>query len=216
MTDDGAITPHSTAKGMFSSSVTPDGGTLARQSQEMTLTQTDLKLEHQPSSEDSELRRKRNEYEEMIPTAKINHEQMVDMQKLARMAAEEFASLANDNERYFKENATLKMQLAEMRVDKGRVEEELNRYKSMHETDADMEGDIDVLKSEAAKWEMEKSLLIQQIAELKTATDDTVGHSKGVDSLGLLNGGTPLKLKPQISADTDQFMKEQLALATRY
>merc|ERR1712130_887609 len=78
-----------------------------------------------------------------------------------------------------------------------------------------MEGDIDVLKSEAAKWEMEKSLLIQQIAELKTATDDTVGHSKGVDSLGLLNGGTPLKLKPQISADTDQFMKEQLALATR-
>ena len=156
---------------------------------------------------------KKQEYVDMIPNIN-NNEQMVDMQLLAAKAAEEFAVLANENDKLFKENSTLKERYDDMIHDKMKIEEELNALKNKNENEDAIIDDIDILKSRAQKWELEKKVLMEQLNEAQSRISGGKRlNGKGSDSLV---GKTALKLRNDGSEDGQRLMKETLAKIMRF
>ena len=160
---------------------------------------------------DNNKARKEREYVNMIPPMNTDSDQMVDMRLLAIKAAEEFANLANENDKLFKENSTLKEKYDDITHEKMKIEEELNLLKNRNQDEDEIKEDMDVLKAQAENWELEKKLLLQQLQEAQNMNAKTKNGSKTS-----VVGKTALKLKSETSEDGQRLMMESLAKITRY
>merc|ERR1712228_773473 len=148
---------------------------------------------------------KRIEYEQFIP---INNDEIVDMQTLALKAAQEFATLANENDNLFKENETLKARFDDILHDKTKLTEQLAKYQNNNSINSQIIDDIDSLKSEQLKWKMEKKLLMEQLEESNKQIHGQLSDDR-------LMGKTAPKLKNDTSEDSNRLMMESLAKITR-
>jgi len=164
---------------------------------------------------DDDIKQKEKEYENYIP-ANADNDQLVDMQLLALKAAEEFTVLANENDALFKENSTLKEKYDDMRHEKQKVEEELTALKHQQGDQDQIIDSVEILKSKAMEWEIEKKVLLEQLHEAQVQQQHgggkKAGSRKGSDSLV---GKTALKLKNDGSEDAQRLMMESLAKMTR-
>merc|ERR1712228_465103 len=152
---------------------------------------------------------KRIEYEQFIPINNgLNNDEIVDMQTLALKAAQEFATLANENDNLFKENETLKARFDDILHDKTKLTEQLAKYQNNNSINSQIIDDIDSLKSEQLKWKMEKKLLMEQLEESNKQINGQLSDDR-------LMGKTAPKLKNDTSEDSNRLMMESLAKITR-
>ena len=143
---------------------------------------------------------KEEEYLELVATK----DRMVEMQALAAKAGEEFAVLANENDRLFKENCMLKERFDDAVHLKDTLEQQLQ---ALRHKDADSAGYADrfeALRSQADKWHMERQVMLHKVSELKQAMAPGDGDGQ------LLVGKTALKLHNHTSEDEQRLMKESL------
>eukprot|EP01084_Bolivina_argentea_P068858 125344_1 len=153
------------------------------------------------------------EYEKLIEGIgnNIQNDEMVDMQLLAAKAAEEFTVLANENDILLKENMRMKEKYDDIQHEREKLLFEISSIKNKYENNNDLVTDIDILKSKAKQWDLEKKLLMEQLETTETR------KKRGSSSTNSINGRniSKLKLKRDTSEDAHTLMMESLAQITR-
>eukprot|EP01083_Nonionella_stella_P023988 66382_1 len=156
---------------------------------------------------------KQAEYEQLIASPQ-NKDDIVDMHLLAAKAAEEFKALAHDNDRLRRDNDRMKEEHDDMMHDREVMMEQMTHLKLGQQASNTIANDIDLLRSKASKWELEKKLLMAQLSEYQDKPQNGKGGAESPQS-GRLVGKTGLKLKNRQSEDAERLMKVSLAKLTK-